>query len=193
MNTATLVLASRSPRRRQLLEMLGISHVVDPVEVDELLLPGEDPEHYAIRLAREKARAGSERHPDIWALGADTVVVLDGRVLGKPESPTAAEDMLLELAGNRHRVVSAVALARGDDVRDACDVTSVWIRQMTREGARAYVQTGEPLDKAGSYGIQGLGAVLVDRIEGDYFSVMGLPLRLVVDLMNAAGIPYNFT
>ncbi len=193
MNTATLVLASRSPRRHQLLEMLGISHVVDPVEVDELLRPGEDPEHYAIRLAREKARAGSERHPDIWALGADTVVVLDGRVLGKPESPTAAENMLLELAGNRHRVVSAVALARGDDVRDACDVTSVWIRQMTREGARAYVQTGEPLDKAGSYGIQGLGAVLVDRIEGDYFSVMGLPLRLVVDLMNAAGIPYNFT
>lgn len=193
MNTATLVLASRSPRRRQLLEMLGISHVVDPVEVDELPRSGEDPEHYAIRLAREKARAGSKRNPDIWVLGADTVVVLDGRVLGKPESPTAAEDMLLELAGNRHRVVSAVALARGDDVRDACDVTSVWIRQMTREGARAYVQTGEPLDKAGSYGIQGLGAVLVDRIEGDYFSVMGLPLRLVVDLMNAAGIPYNFT
>ena len=78
-------------------------------------------------------------------------------------------------------------------MRDACDVTSVWIRQMTRERARAYVRTGEPLDKAGSYGIQGLGAVLVDRIEGDYFSVMGLPLRLVVDLMSAAGIPYNFT
>ncbi len=193
MNTATLVLASRSPRRRQLLEMLGISHVVDPVEVDELPRSGEDPEHYAIRLAREKAGAGSKRHSDIWVLGADTVVVLDGRILGKPESPTAAEDMLLELAGNRHRVVSAVALARGDDIRGACDVTSVWIRQMTREGARAYVQTGEPLDKAGSYGIQGLGAVLVDRIEGDYFSVMGLPLRLVVDLMSAAGIPYNFT
>ncbi len=193
MNTASLVLASRSPRRRQLLEMLGISHVVDPVEVDELPRPGEDPEHYAIRLAREKARAGSKRHPDIWVLGADTVVVFDGRILGKPESPTAAEDMLLELAGNRHRVVSAVALARGDDMRDACDVTLVWMRQMTRERARAYVQTGEPLDKAGSYGIQGLGAVLVDRIEGDYFSVMGLPLRLVVDLMSAAGIPYNFT
>ena len=193
MNTASLVLASRSPRRRQLLEMLGISHVVDPVEVDELPRPGEDPEHYAIRLARGKARAGSKRHPDIWVLGADTVVVLDGKMLGKPESPTAAEDMLLELAGNRHRVVTAVALARGDDMRDACDVTSVWIRQMTRERAQAYVQTGEPLDKAGSYGIQGLGAVLVDRIEGDYFSVMGLPLRLVVDLMSAAGIPYNFT
>jgi septum formation protein len=193
MNAATLVLASRSPRRHQLLEMLGISHLVDPVEVDELPRLGEDPEPYAIRLAREKARAGSKRHPDSWVLGADTVVVHDGRVLGKPESPAAAQDMLLQLAGNRHRVVSAVALARGDDVRDACDVTSVWMRHMTREMVRAYVQTGEPLDKAGSYGIQGLGAVLVDRIEGDYFSVMGLPLRLVVDLMNAAGIPYNFT
>lgn len=193
MNTATLVLASRSPRRRQLLEMLGISHVVDPVEVDELPRSGEDPERYVVRLAREKALVGSKRHPDIWVLGADTVVVLDGRILGKPKSPTAAEDMLLELAGNRHRVVSAVALARGDDMHGACDVTSVWIRQMTRERVRAYVRTGEPLDKAGSYGIQGLGAVLVDRIEGDYFSVMGLPLRLVVDLMSAAGIPYNFT
>ncbi len=193
MNTAALVLASRSPRRRQLLEMLGISHVVDPVEVDELPRSGEDPECYAMRLAREKALAGSKRHHDAWVLGADTVVVLDGRILGKPESPTAAEDMLLELAGNRHRVVSAVALARGDDMHDACDVTSVWIRQMTREEVRAYVRTGEPLDKAGSYGIQGLGAVLVERIEGDYFSVMGLPLRLLVDLMSAAGIPYNFT
>jgi septum formation protein len=192
--TATaLVLASRSPRRRQLLEMLGISHDVDPVEIDERPHRDEDPERYAKRLANEKARAGSVKHPDRWVLGADTVVVLDGAIFGQPESPAAAEEMLLRLAGRRHRVISAIALARGDDVLEACDGTSVWIRSMSRDTARAYVATGEPLDKAGSYGIQGLGAVLVERIEGDYFSVMGLPLRLVADLMEAAGIPYSFT
>jgi septum formation protein len=173
--------------------MLGIPHEVDPVEIDEQPRPGEDPGHYAVRLAQEKARAGSAKHPDRWVLGADTVVVLDGAIIGKPESPADAEEMLLQLGGRRHRVISAIALARGDDVLEACDETSVWIRSMSRDTARAYVETGEPLDKAGSYGIQGLGAVLVQRIEGDYFSVMGLPVRLVADLMETAGIPYRFT
>ena len=193
MSSPALLLASRSPRRRHLLEMLGIPHEVDPVEIDEQPRPGEDPGHYAVRLAQEKARAGSAKHPDRWVLGADTVVVLDGAIIGKPESPAHAEEMLLRLAGQRHRVISAIALARGDEVLEACDETSVWMRSMSRDTARAYVETGEPLDKAGSYGIQGLGAVLVERIEGDYFSVMGLPVRLVADLMATAGIPYNFT
>jgi septum formation protein len=190
---AALLLASRSPRRRQLLQMLGISHEVDPVEVDERPRPNEAPERYAQRLAKEKACVGSAKHPDRWVLGADTVVVLDRTILGKPQSPAEAERMLLTLAGHCHQVVSAIALARGEEILEACDVTSVWLRQMSRDTARAYVETGEPLDKAGSYGIQGLGAVLVERIEGDYFAVMGLPVRLLADLMDAAGMPYNFT
>ena len=188
-----LVLASSSPRRRQLLDMLGIPHIADPVEIDEQILAGEDPEHYPCRLARDKARAGSEKHAGSWVLGADTVVVLDGEILGKPRSTEEAESMLLELAGNCHRVVTGVALAKDDDLYEARDVTSVWFRPITAELARAYVRTGEPMDKAGSYAIQGLGAVFVDRIEGDYFGVMGLPVRLVVDLMRAAGMSYNFT
>jgi septum formation protein len=125
-------------------------------------------------------------------LGADTIVVLGKETLGKPSSPGEAEEMLLRLAGKRHQVVSAVALARGADLHEAHDVTSVWMRDLSSETARTYVATGEPLDKAGSYAIQGVGAVLVDRIEGDYFGVMGLPLRLVVELMGLAGIPYSF-
>jgi septum formation protein len=191
--SAPLVLASRSPRRRRLLEMLAIAHEVDPVEVDEAPRADEDPVAYATRLAVEKAAAGAVRHPEAWVLGADTAVVLDGEILGKPESPVDAERMLLRLAGNCHRVVSAVALARAGVVHEACDVTKVWFRPMTEATAKAYVRTGEPLDKAGSYGIQGFGAVLIERIEGDYFSVMGLPVRLVTDLMRAAGIPYNFS
>ena len=193
MTSPDIVLASRSPRRRQLFEMLGISHVVDPVQIDERPRVGEGPEPFAQRLAREKALTAGKRHPGRWVLGADTIVVLEGEILGKPSSPDAAEEMLLRLAGKCHRVVSAVALARGDDVHEAHDVTSVWMRSVTRETARAYVATGEPLDKAGSYAIQGVGAVLVDRIEGDYFGVMGLPVRLVVELMGLAGIPYSFS
>ncbi len=173
--------------------MLGISHVVDPVQIDESPQAGEDPESFAQRLAREKAVAGSKRHPGKWVLGADTIVVFDKETLGKPSSPDEAEEMLLRLAGKCHRVVSAVALAREEDVHAAHDVTSVWMRKVSRETARQYVATGEPLDKAGSYAIQGVGAVLVDRIEGDYFGVMGLPVRLVVELMRRSGIPYNFS
>ena len=188
-----MVLASGSPRRRQLLNMLGVPHEVDPVEIDEQILAGEDPEHYPCRLARDKARAGSKRHAGRWVLGADTVVVIGGEILGKPRSTEEAESMLLQLAGNRHRVVTGVALAKDDDLYEARDVTSVWFRPITAEQARSYVRTGEPMDKAGSYAVQGLGAVFVDRIEGDYFGVMGLPVRLVVDLMQAAGMPYTFT
>ncbi len=193
MTSPGIVLASRSPRRRQLLEMLGIRHVVDPVQIDESPQAREDPEPFARRLAREKALEGSKRHPGKCVLGADTIVVLDKETLGKPSSPDEAEEMLLRLAGKCHRVVSAVALAREEDVYEAHDVTSVWMRSVSRETARQYVATGEPLDKAGSYAIQGVGAVLVDRIEGDYFGVMGLPVRLVVELMRRAGIPYNFS
>ena len=193
MSELELVLASRSPRRHQLLNMLRIAHIVDPVEIDEQLVPGEDPRSFTQRLATEKARAGSARHPTRPVLGADTVVVRDGAILGKPSSTQEAEHMLATLADARHEVVTALALARGDTVHEALDVTAVWMRGMTPETIHAYVETGEPMDKAGSYAIQGLGSILIERIEGDYFSVMGLPVRLVVDLMDRAGLDYHFT
>ncbi len=193
MTTPSLVLASRSPRRRKLLDMLGIPHLVDPVEIDERVRAGEGPHAYASRLAREKAAAGGTRHPEQWVLGADTVVVLGGDILGKPRSVEEAESMLARLAGKQHLVITAVALARQADLFEASDATSVWFRPIPAEIIRAYVQTGEPMDKAGSYAIQGRGAVLIERVEGDYFGVMGLPVRLVIDLMQAAGIPYSFT
>jgi septum formation protein len=188
-----LILASSSPRRHQLLTMLHIRHDVDPADLDESSRPGEGPETLAARLAREKAAQVARRNPGRWVLGADTVVEIDGRVLGKPTSPADAEAMLSRLSGREHRVVTAVALARDEIVREARDVTRVWFRPVPPEVIRAYVKTGEPRDKAGAYGVQGYGAALVERIEGDFFGVMGLPLRLVMDLLGAAGMPYNFT
>ena len=188
-----IVLASGSPRRRQLLEMLGIPHVVDPPHVDERAEPGELPETQAARLAREKALAVATRSPGATVLAADTVVVLGDRALGKPISAADAVRMLRELSGREHRVVTAVALARDGNVYERCDVTRVQFRRLADETIEAYVATGEPLDKAGAYGVQGYGAVLIERIEGDFFCVMGLPLRLVTDLLEEAGEPYRFT
>ena len=188
-----MILASGSPRRTELLNQLGIGHEVDPAYIDETPSPGEAPRALAIRLAREKARAVSRQHPGCEVLGADTVVVLAGEMLGKPASAAEAVAMLGRLAGNEHTVITAVALARDGDTWHRVDETQVWFRQLTPELIRDYVATGEPLDKAGSYGLQGLGTILVERIEGDYFGVIGLPLRLVVDLLEEAGKPYRFT
>lgn len=189
-----ITLASSSPRRRHLLEMLGIAHEAIPAEVDERPRDGEDPEAMAVRLATEKARAVWRRHPERPVLAADTVVVVDGEILGKPVDAADAERMLATLSGREHRVVTAVALAQPTgEILQQCDVTRVWFRPLAAELIQAYVATEEPLDKAGSYGVQGMGAVLVERVEGDFFGVMGLPLRLVVDLLAAAGVPYRFT
>jgi septum formation protein len=189
-----ITLASGSPRRTQLLDMLGIAHDVIPADVDEHPRAGEEPKTLALRLATEKARAVWERYPEQPVLAADTVVVIDGEILGKPEGPAEAERMLATLAGRDHRVITAVALAQTTgEVLQQCDVTRVWFRALTPELIKNYVATGEPLDKAGSYGVQGVGAVLVERVEGDFFGVMGLPLRLVVALLEAAGMPYRFT
>ncbi len=188
-----IVLASRSPRRRQILDLLKIPYEMEPAEVDERQEPGELAETLAVRLARDKALSVARRRPNRHVLAADTVVVLGDRILGKPASPSDAERMLTSLSGREHRVITAVALANGEQVLERCDVTRVWFRKLDPEIIRGYVATGDPLDKAGSYGLQGYGAVLVERIEGDYFTVIGLPLRLVVDLLEAAGMPYRFT
>jgi septum formation protein len=174
--------------------MLGIEHEVFPADVPERQEPGELPETMAVRLAREKALAVAPANAGKPVLGADTVVVVDDDVLGKPADAHDAERMLRRLSGRAHRVVTGVALVDADGgVHERYDTTRVWFRDLTSDVIEAYVATGESLDKAGAYGVQGFGAVLVERVEGDFFSVMGLPLRLVVDLLEASGRPYRFT
>ena len=188
-----IVLASGSPRRRQLLEMLRIPFRVIPPDVDEHVLPGEGPDHYVMRLSRAKAEAVVVRAPGDVILAADTTVVLDGAIFEKPTSPANAVEMLSRLQGRTHEVMTAVAVARNGDVAQALDVSRVTFRPADRATLEAYVATGEPMDKAGAYAIQGLGAPLIERVEGDFFGVMGLPLRLALDLLAKFGRPYRFT
>ncbi len=183
-----LVLASSSPRRRHLLEMLGIPILVHPADVQEIPLPREAPEAYARRLARDKARAV----PGHLVLGADTIVVLDGEILEKPADADHAVAMLSRLQGRTHEVITAVCLVADGTEQVLADRTAVTMRRADESLLRAYVATGEPMDKAGSYGIQGPGAALIERVEGDFFSVMGLPIRLVLQLLAEAGHEYRF-
>jgi septum formation protein len=184
----TLVLASASPRRRQLLEMLAVPFIVQPADVQEIPMPRESPTAYARRLARDKARAVAGG----LVLGADTIVVVDGEVLEKPRDAEDAVAMLLRLQGRSHEVNTSICLIADGIERHAADITRVTFRSATEERLRDYVATGEPMDKAGSYGIQGYGAALVERIEGDFFGVMGLPVRLVLQLLEEAGFNYRF-
>ncbi|HXM38328.1 MAG TPA: Maf family protein [Gemmatimonadales bacterium] len=188
-----IILASGSPRRKQLLEMLHIPFRVIPPDVDEHVLPGERADAYVTRLSRAKAEAVAPRAPGDVILAADTTVVLDGKIFEKPKSPADAVRMLLELQGRTHEVLTAVAVARDGELAQALDVSRVTFRPADRATLEAYVATGEPLDKAGAYAIQGLGAPLIERVEGDFFGVMGLPLRLALDLLARFGRPYRFT
>jgi len=187
-----IVLASGSPRRKQLLEMLRIPFRVIPPDVDEHVLPGEEPGHYVTRLSRAKAEAVMGRAPGEVVLAADTTVVLGGAIFEKPESQTHAVEMLSRLQGQTHEVMTAVAVARDGELAQALDVSRVTFRPADRATLEAYVATGEPMDKAGAYAIQGLGAPLIERVEGDFFGVMGLPLRLALDLLARFGRPYTF-
>jgi septum formation protein len=168
--------------------MLGIPFVVRPSHVPEVRAPGETPIGYAERLAREKALSVPGEH----VLGADTTVLLDDQLLEKPADPEDALRMLRLLQGRSHEVITSVALVSHGVLRQATDVTAVTFRPCDDDFLRAYIATGEPMDKAGAYGIQGYGAALVDRIDGDFFGVMGLPVRLVLRLMEEAGIRYRF-
>ncbi|NIA24953.1 MAG: septum formation inhibitor Maf [Gammaproteobacteria bacterium] len=181
----TLVLASGSPRRHELLTMAGVRHMVDVPEIDETALAGESADAYTARLARAKAAAVAARHPGFWTLGADTVVVVDGRIVGKPGDAAEAEMMLEAMAGRRHEVITAVALVRGSVVEERSSTTSVWMRPFDREIIRSYVATGEPMDKAGAYAAQGVGTILIDHIDGDFFTIMGLPLNAVMEMLRS--------
>ena len=188
MRAEALILASASPRRRQLLEMLGMTVRVIPSHVPEVPLPDEPPMAYVERLARDKATSV----PGALVLGADTTVVLDDHLLEKPLDADDAVRMLGMLQGRTHEVMTSVALVSNGVVRQATDVTRVTFRRADEAFLRAYVATGEPMDKAGAYGIQGYGAALVERVEGDFFGVMGLPLRLVLRLLEESGRAYAF-
>jgi septum formation protein len=184
-----LVLASASPRRRDILRTLGLSFVVDPAEVDETPAPGAAIDEVVRRLSLEKARSVAGRHRDALVIAADTLVELDGRILGKPESPEDARSMLASMSGRTHRVATGLVLldaATGEE-RSGLVETQVSFRPMPSEEIEAYVSTGEPLDKAGSYGIQGLGAAFVERIHGDYYNVAGLPVAALNELLREAG------
>jgi len=183
-----LILASSSPRRRQLLEMLGIPVEVRPSRIVEERATDESPVEYAERLARDKAKSV----PGDLVLGADTVVLLEDRLLEKPADAADALRMLHELQGRTHHVITAVALVTNGAVRQATDITAVTFRPCGDDFLRAYIATGEPMDKAGAYGIQGYGAALVERVEGDFFGVMGLPVRLVLGLLEESGVEYRF-
>jgi len=188
-----IVLASGSPRRKQLLEMLRIPFRVVPPDVDEHVLAGEQADAYVTRLSRVKAQAVVARAPDEVILAADTTVALRGRIFEKPTSPQNAVDMLEQLQGQTHKVLTSVAVAQNGRIEQALDVTRVTFRRVDHATLEDYVATGEPLDKAGAYAIQGLGAPLIERVEGDFFGVMGLPLRLALDLLAKFDRPYRFT
>ena len=193
MNGPSLVLASASPRRTALLDMLGLAHEVMHADVDETLVRGESAEAHVERLACAKASVVAGLRPDAIVLGADTVVVIDGEVLGKPARCQDAVATLLRLAGRDHVVLTGLALAspRGA-VYSAVSTTRVTFCAFDEDRARRYVSTGEALDKAGSYGIQGLGAALVESIEGDYFTVVGFPVPDLMRLLERAGWRYVF-
>jgi septum formation protein len=185
-----IVLASSSPRRRELLGLLGLTFDVSAADLDETWRDGEPPPVHAERLAREKADARAR--PGAVVIGADTIVVIDGAILGKPRDAADARAMLRRLAGREHEVFTAVAVAYGGRTVSGVQRTIVRFRALDDAAIAEYVATGEPLDKAGAYGIQGYGAVLVERIEGDYFTVMGLGLALLVDLLGRVGLRYGF-
>jgi len=188
-----LILASASPRRAELLSRLGLTFDVVPSEVPEDLLPDETPAAHAERLSREKASAVATSYPEALVVAGDTVVVRDGHVLGKPRDEDDAVSMLLSLSDRSHRVISGLALAfPGAEIRSGTLVTDVTFRSFDREFARRYAETREPMDKAGAYGIQGLGSALVKEIRGDYHTVMGLPLPLFLDLLSEGGWEFRF-
>jgi len=187
-----LILASSSPRRRELLDQIGVSYRVHPVDVDETPLQGETPEDFARRMALSKARAGWKAQlSGLPVLGADTVVTLDGAILGKPADRSDALHMLGRLSGNTHQVLCAVAIKQADRETVALSRTRVRFCTLSRAQISDYWDSGEPADKAGAYGIQGLGALFVEHIEGSYTGVVGLPLYETGQLLAAFGVAHG--
>ena len=192
MSAPRIILASQSPRRTELLRVIGLSHEVRPADIDETPLPHEEPVPHAERLARGKALRLSADFPGAVVIGADTIVVLDGDMLGKPADADEARSTLTRLSGRTHSVHTAIAVTRGGALATAVESVEVTFLPLTARQIDAYIATGEPMDKAGAYGIQGHGAAIVERIHGDFFAVMGLPLSRLVRLLREVGVDHSF-
>lgn len=185
-----VILASASPRRRDLLSLIGINHTVRPADINEDTIDGESPVAYTERLSREKVRAVDVA--DALVIAADTTVVIDDDILGKPSDFSDAVKMISRLSGRTHTVVTAVACSLNGKVLSNVTQVKVTFRNLTEQEISEYVATGEPMDKAGAYGIQGYGSAIVERIDGDYFAVMGLPIVPMLKLFKELGVPYHF-
>lgn len=187
-----LVLASQSPRRAELIGRLGLTFETFPADIDESYLPHETPPAHAERLAAEKARKIAALRPDALVVGSDTIVVVDGDVLGKPKDDAQAVEMLMRLSGREHEVCTGVAVAMGGRTESGLERVRVRVRTLDRRACEQYVATREPMDKAGAYGIQGYGSSIVEGIEGDFFAVMGLPVVRMLGLIERFGWRYAF-
>ncbi|MDP3724196.1 MAG: nucleoside triphosphate pyrophosphatase [bacterium] len=185
-----LVLASSSPRRKMLLQQLQIPFVVDPSNIDEENIRAKNPRSLVQKLSRAKAEEVAKRHTNAIILAADTVVVAENKIWSKPETKMVARRMLKTLSGTSHEVLTGFTLIDTDTNKTVTNVvaSTVWMRKLTDSDIDAYVQTGEPLDKAGAYGLQDRGGALVQRVEGDYFNVVGLPLIHVIDALRTFGV-----
>lgn len=182
-----IILASQSPRRAELLEQVGIAFRVAPAAVDETIRPGEDAAAYVRRVAIAKASAAQHAHPDLPVLGSDTAVVLDRRILGKPVDRDDGIAMLLALSGRTHEVITGVAVAT-TRMHYRASVSRVSFREIGEHEAAAYWDTGEPADKAGAYAVQGLAAAFIERIDGSYSGIMGLPLFETLQILRTIGV-----
>jgi len=183
-----LILASSSPRRRELLDQIQVSYKALPVNIDESLIPGEPAEQLVKRLATEKAEAGYEKNPHCIVLGSDTIVVIGSTILGKPENKTQGIEMLSLLSGNTHYVMTAVAVHSSHYKACITSVSEVEFVELTTQQIEAYWETGEPEDKAGAYGVQGIAAQFIKKINGSYSGIMGLPLFETAQLLEKSGI-----
>jgi septum formation protein len=183
------ILASASPRRIELLSLLGLRFEIMPSNVDEKFMEGEAPRDHVLRLSEEKAKLASALHPEAWVIGADTIVIINGDVLGKPRTPDEAKEMLGKLSGQMHKVFTGFTVVRKSAdilIRDAVE-SSVRFREIPEDEMAWYIRSQEPYDKAGGYAVQGMGAFFIKEIYGSYTNVMGLPLCEVVDVLKRIG------
>ncbi len=179
----TIILASSSPRRKEILEKTGLPFIIDPSNSDEDMTQNLEPKDLAKALSLAKAKDVAKRHKNAIVIGADSIITLNGKVLGKPHTEERAIEMLTELSGSIHSAITGYTIIDTDSgkiVSDAVE-TKIYFRKLTQDEIKNYVATGKPLDKAGAYAIQGKGALFVEKIEGDYYNIMGLPLSAVVE------------